>query len=115
MGLLMVSPDNEQVTPTDAAQQAAEVAVGLTEAEQLHDRRRLTIALNGVARSASRVLGQGKGIAQRGTGVAKRGGGVARRGAVAARHGAASGVSWLSTQVVAMGPRLAIRDQATLR
>jgi hypothetical protein len=111
----MVSPENEQATPADAAQQAAEVAVGLTEAEQLHDRRRLMIALNGVARSASRVLGQGKGIAQRGTGVAKRGGGVARRGAVAARHSAASGVSWLSTQVVAMGPRLAIRDQATLR
>ncbi|WP_300604745.1 hypothetical protein [Trebonia sp.] len=134
----MVSSGSGQVADSDAAaQQAAEVAVELTEADQLHDRRRLAIALNGVARTASRVFGRGTGIAKRGTDAAKRGTdvaarrgtGAARRGAEAARRGAwtarqragtagrgaASFISWLATQVVAMGPRLAIRDQATLR
>ena len=56
----MVSSENEQVTEADAAaQQAAEVAVELTEADHIQDRRRLAVALNGVARSASRVVGQG--------------------------------------------------------
>jgi hypothetical protein len=136
----MVSSENEQVTEADAAaQQAAEVAVELTEGDRIHDRRRLAVALNGVARSASRVVGQGTGIARRGkdlarrgTGaaaarlrgseVARRGGAAARRGAGSARRGAgsagrgaASFLGWLSGQVVAMGPRLAVRDQVTLR
>ena len=127
----MVSSENGQVTDADAAaQQAAEVAVELTEADQLQDRRRLTLALNGIARSASKVAGQGSGIARRGTDLARRGGGMARqrgggvarrgaaaarRGAWTARHGVGSFGNWLTAQVVAMGPRLAIRDQATLR
>jgi hypothetical protein len=127
----MGSSENGQVADTDAAaQQAAEVAVELTETDQLQDRRRLAAALNGVARSASRVFGQGSGIARRGTDMARRGTGAARlrgtgaarrgveaarRGAWTARRGAGSSMSWLTTQVVAMGPRLAIRDQATLR
>jgi hypothetical protein len=141
----MVSSENEQVADADAAaQQAAEVAVELTEADQLQDRRRLTLALNGIARSASKVAGQGSGIARRGTDLARRGGGMARRGsgvarrgggmarqrgggvarrgaaaarrgAWTARHGVGSFGNWLTAQVVAMGPRLAIRDQATLR
>jgi hypothetical protein len=127
----MVSSENGQVTDADAAaRQAAEVAVELTEADQLHDRRRLTLALNGIARSASRVAGQGSGIARRGTDLARRGGGMARqrgggmarrgaeaarRGAWTARHGVGSFGNWLTAQVVVMGPRLAIRDQETLR
>jgi len=127
----MVSSENEQVTDADAAaQQAAEVAVELTETDQLEDRHRLTLALNGIARSASRVAGQGSGIARRGTDLARRGSGMARergggaakrsaaavqRGAWTARHGAGSFGNWLTAQVVAMGPRLTIRDQATLR
>ena len=127
----MGSSENGQVADTDAAaQQAAEVAVELTETDQLQDRRRLAMALSGVARSASRVFGQGSGIArrgtdmarrgtgaarQRGTGAARRGVEAARRGAWTARRGAGSSMSWLTAQVVAMGPRLAIRDQATLR
>lgn len=137
----MVRSENEQVADVDAAQQAAEVAVELTEADELADRRRLTSRLNGVARSASRVFGHGTGIARRGTDlarhsgmarrgsdlarrsgmatrgseVARRGGAAARRGAGSAGRGAASSFSWLSAQVVAMGPRLAVRDQETLR
>lgn len=169
----MVSSENGQVADSDAAaQQAAEVAVELTEADQLQDRRRLTLALNGIARSASRVFGHGTsrvfgqgtgagkggahtaargtgtarrggeagrrggdagwrgtgvaqrgagaahrgvGVAQRGVGVAQRGAAAARRGAWTASRGAASFGTWLSAQVVAMGPRLAIRDQEMLR
>jgi hypothetical protein len=105
----MVSSENGQVADADdAAQQAAEVAIELTETGQIQDRRRLTTALNGVARSASRVVGQGSGIA-------KRGGVAARRRAGSAGRGAASSLGWLSAQVVAMGPRLSVRDRETLR
>ena len=58
----MVSSENEQVTEADAAaQQAAEVAVELTEGDRIHDRRRLAVALNGVARvrSLARIIYQG--------------------------------------------------------
>jgi hypothetical protein len=128
----MASSENGQVPDTDAAAaQAAEVAVELTETDELQDRRRLTVALRSVARSASRVFGRrvetarrstgaarqrGSGVArQRGSGVARRGAAVARRGAWTARRGAGSSINWLTAQVVAMGPRLAIRDQQALR
>jgi hypothetical protein len=39
----------------------------------------------------------------------------ARRGASSASRGVMSGMNWMTAQVVAMGPRLRIRDQATLR
>ena len=62
------------------------------------------------------------GAARAGLATARRGAGGARKGADAARHGAgsagrgfSSGLSWLTGQVVAMGPRLKIRDQAALR
>lgn len=118
----MASSDSGQITDQDAAaRQAAEVAVELSEMEQPPDQRRLTRALNGVARSAGR-LGRGTGITKRGTdtakpgtGATKRGAQLARRGAGTASRGAASAGSWLAAQVVAMGPRLRIRDQATLR
>ena len=152
----MASSERVQVTDEDAAaRRAAEVAVELSEAEQPEERRRLVSALNGVARSAARVLSRrggpagdgteeasteearteeartedaarGTGIARRGTDIAKRGAAAARRGAGRARQGARQGAgtagrgatsftTWLSDQVMAMGPRLRIRDQATLR
>jgi len=117
----MASGDGGQVTDQDAAaRQAAEVAVELSEADQPPDRGRLTRALNGVARSAGRV-GRGTGITKRDTDAArlgtaaKRGAQAARRGAGTAGHGASLAGNWLAGQVVAMGPRLRIRDQATLR
>jgi hypothetical protein len=77
-----------------AARDAADVAVGLSEADKPEDRRRLTGVLAGVARRSA---------------------GTARRGAGTAGRGAASVVSWLSSQVIAMGPRLRIRDREALR
>jgi hypothetical protein len=152
----MASSERGQMTDEDAAaRQAAEVAVELSEAEQPEERRRLVSALNGIARSAGRVLARrggpaegetelaeagtagagtetaedstgpaarGAGIARRGGDIAKRGAAMARRGAGSARRGAgtagrgaSSSINWLSDQVIAMGPRLRIRDQTTLR
>src|SRR5271165_3415189 len=70
----MASSERGQVTDEDAAaRQAAEVAVELSEAEQPEDRRRVVSALNGVARSAGRVLGRRGGSAGVGTGEATTG------------------------------------------
>jgi hypothetical protein len=41
--------------------------------------------------------------------------GSVRRGADSAGRGVATGLNWLTAQVLAMGPRLRIRDQATQR
>lgn len=108
----MARSESGHVQDEDAARQAAEVAVELTEADQPRDRRRVTRALSGVARSAGRVAGRGAGI---GAGVARRGASTAWHGAGTARRGAGLLLNWLTAQVIAMGPRLRIRDQATLR
>jgi hypothetical protein len=88
------SADTESAGPPDLADpsagQAAGVAVELSEADLPRDTRRLRGALSGVARSVT-------------------------RGAGTAGRGAGSLISWLSAQVLAMGPTLKIRDQATLR
>jgi hypothetical protein len=119
----MASSESERNTDEDSvARQAAEVAVELSEADRPQDRRWLTGTLNSMARSAARAVGRGTGLARIGTGIARRGAGAARRGAGTARRGAGTAsrgavslVNWLATQVVAMGPRLRIRDQVTLR
>jgi hypothetical protein len=80
---------------------AAEVAADVTEAEQPQDRRRLAAAFTRAASSSARVAGQGTRAVRR------------RIGAVG--RGAGSGTSWLASQVVAMAPRLRVRDQAALR
>jgi hypothetical protein len=122
----MTNSDNRQSADEDAdanaaADVAADVATGLSEADQPEDRRRLTGALASVARSAARAVDQGTAIARRGTRqarratVARRGTEAARRSAEIAGRGAASVIRWLTSQVMAMGPRLRIRDQETLR
>lgn len=108
----MASSENAHVPETEAATQAADVAVELSERGHPRDPRRLTRALNGVTRSAGRVAGRGAG---RGAGMARRGASTAWRGAGTAGRGAGSLLTWLTGQVMAMGPRLRIRDQATLR
>lgn len=94
----MASVESGQAPGDDAAAwQAAEVAVELSETDGPQDRRGIARALNGAAGSVA------------------RGAGGARRGVGSAGRGLTSGLTWLSGQVVAMGPRLKIRDQATLR
>jgi hypothetical protein len=102
-----------------AARQAAEVAVELSEAEGPEDRKRIARALQYVASRGSEAMRRGGGAARRGagtaTGTVARTAGGARKGAGSAGRGVASGLNWLTGQVVAMAPRLQIRDQATLR
>jgi hypothetical protein len=102
-----------------AARQAAEVAVELSETEGPQDRKRIAKAMKYVASRGVEAMRRGGGAARQGAGTATdtvaRTAGGARKGAGSAGRGVASGLNWLTGQVVAMGPRLQIRDQATLR
>jgi hypothetical protein len=126
----MTSVDRGDTADYDAAaRQAAEVAVELSETGQA-DRRRIAGALHGVAgrtaqaaagaaaaarRGADGAARRGAATARLGADGARKGAGSARRGAGSAGRGVSSGMNWLTGQVLAMGPRLRIRDQATLR
>src|ERR1700749_490885 len=105
----MTSVDRGDAADYDAAaRQAAEVAVELSETGQT-DRRRIAGALHGVADRTTHAAAAAAAAARRGAH------GAARRGAGSAGCGVSSGMNWLTGQVLAMGPRLRIRDQATLR
>lgn len=79
---------------TDISLRAAEVAADVTETDQPQERRRLMNAFTKAATSGARVAG---------------------RGTRAVRRRAGSGTGWLADQVIAMAPRLRVRDQAALR
>jgi hypothetical protein len=84
-----------------AAREAAEVAVELSEAGGPADEKR--------------IAGKLQAVARRTTSAAAFAAAGARRGASSASRGVTSSMGWLTAQVVAMGPRLRIRNQATLR
>jgi hypothetical protein len=116
----MAGVESGQAADDDAAaREAAEVAVELSEAEGPEDKKRIIGALQYVAGRGAEAVRRGGGAARRGagtaTGTVARTAGGARKGAGSAGRGVTSGLSWLTAQVVAMGPRLQIRDQATLR
>jgi len=87
----MAEPETE---PTEIALRAAEVATEITEAEEPQERRRLMSAFTRAATAGARAAG---------------------RGTRAVRRRAGSGTDWLVGQVVAMAPRVRVRDQAALR
>ncbi len=87
----MAEPDTE---PTDIALRAAEVAADVTETDRPQEQRRLIRAFNQAASSGARVVGRGTRVVRRRTG---------------------SGTGWLVSQVIAMAPRLRVRDQTALR
>ena len=91
----MAEPETE---PDAISVRAAEVASDVAEAEGPQDRKRLAAAFSKAASSGARVAGRGTRAATR-----------------AVRRGAGSGTGWLATQVMAMAPRLRVRDQAALR
>jgi len=119
----MAGVDSGDVTDDAAARRAAEVAVELTEASGPPHNKRISAKLHGVAdrttTAAAFVAASARRgadtAARRGAATARRGAAGARRGAGSASHGVGSGMNWLTAQVVAMGPRLRFRDQATLR
>jgi len=94
----MAEPETE---PAEISVRAAEVAADVTEAESPQDRKRLAVTFAKAASSGARVAGRGTRAARRGIGAVAR--------------GAGSGTGWLAAQVIAMAPRLRVRDQAALR
>jgi hypothetical protein len=94
----MAEPETE---PDEISVRAAEVAADVTEAERPQDRQRLAAAFARAVSSSARVAGRGTRAAWRGVGTARRGVGL--------------GTGWLAAQVIAMAPRLRVRDQAALR
>jgi hypothetical protein len=110
-----------------AARQAAEVAVELTEASDLRDGLGASAGDGAVAsataggrrrsmRQVAGAIGAARtGLARQSSTMARRTSEAAGRSGQAATRGMSSAVTWLTGQVVAMGPRLRIRDQATLR
>jgi hypothetical protein len=118
----MSSTDGGNVADESAAREAAEVAVELSEDDGRADSRRAAGRLRAVRDRAAGALASAAASARRGadsaarrsTATARRGAGGARRGAGTAGRGVTAGLNWLTAQVVAMGPRLRVRDRATL-
>jgi hypothetical protein len=79
---------------TDISLRAAEVAADISEADRPQERRRLVRTFTKVAASGARTAGRGTRVVRRRAG---------------------SGTGWLVGQVVAMAPRLRVRDQAALQ
>ncbi len=129
----MAKRDDKPDTSDEAARQAAQIAVELTETSDLGEDqdapagaggrrrgiRRVTGAIGslrtGTARQSSAIARQATAAAGRGGQAVSRGGRAASRSGQAATRGASSAVTWLTGQVITMAPQLKIRDQATLR
>jgi hypothetical protein len=103
----MAEPETDDIS-TRAAQVAAEV----TEADHPREQRRLVDAFARAASSGARAAGRGTRVARRGVGSGTR---ALRRAAGPGTRAAGSGTGWLAAQVVAMAPRVRVRDQAALR
>ena len=126
------------------APDVSDVAAIVAEVSESAERPSRGRPVGEVARSAlGRVVRGGTGVTRRGADVARRGAGAARRGTDAARRGPGvprrnasdpgrgtgiagrgtrlagrsvyAGTHWLASQVLALAPRLPVRDQATLR
>ncbi|MGE5134931.1 MAG: hypothetical protein ACM32E_18745 [Gemmatimonadota bacterium] len=82
------------------AEQAAELATEVTEAEQPLERQRLTVRFAAAARA--------------GTEAARSGARVTGRRVRATRRRLSTGTDWLTAQVIELAPRVKVRDRATL-
>lgn len=80
----------EDTVPSSAAQ----IATDVSEAPSPQDRRRVVAVFTSAATSGARVAGRGVRVVRRGAG---------------------SGIGWLQAQVVAMVPRIKVRDRDTLQ
>jgi hypothetical protein len=109
-------PDETPEHADDAiAAQAARLATEAAEAAGAGappDQRRLRASLAAARRSAGTARSGLAGAARSG---ARSGARVTGRGFRAVQRGASFGLGWLSGQVIAMAPRLKVRDQAQLR
>ncbi len=87
----MAEPETEA---TEISLRAAEVAADITETDRPEEQRRLVRAFNKAVSSSARLAGRGTRVVRRRAG---------------------SGSGWLVGQVVAMAPRLRVRDQTALQ
>jgi hypothetical protein len=122
----------EPGTDDDFSARAAEVAADVSEAEP-REQRRMLETFTRAATSGARAAGRGTRAVRRGAGsgtralqrragpitsgtqVLQRRAGPVVSGTRAARDRARAGSNWLAGQVIAMVPRLRVRDQAALR
>jgi len=119
----MAGMDSGDGADDAAARAAAEVAVALSETGGPPDKKRIAGKLqaaagrttSAVTSAAGRTTSAVTNAAGRTTSAVTNATASARRGASSAGRSVTSGLNWLTAQVVAMGPRLRIRDQATLR
>ena len=93
----MAEPETEG---TEISLRAAEVASDVSETDKPQERQRLVTSFTRAVTSGARAAGRGTRAAGRGT--------------QAVRRRAGDGASWLADQVVAMAPRLRVRDRAAL-
>ena len=68
-----------------------------------------------IARRGADIAKRGTDIAKRGTSMTRRGTSAAGRGTRLAGRGIHAGSRWLASEVLALAPRLPVRDQAALR
>ena len=83
-----------EIEGTDISLRAAEVASDVSETDRPQERRRLVSAFTRAVTTSARAAG---------------------RGTRAVRRRASDGTGWLADRVVAMAPRLRVRDQAALQ
>ena len=89
----MAEPETDATDATDITLRAAEVAADVSETDQPQEQRKLMSAFTKAAAVGARAAGRGTRVV---------------------RQRAGSGTGWLVGQVVAMAPRLRVRDQAAL-
>ncbi len=107
----MESAGNGPDNVTDAALEVVSEAVELAD-QQGQERARRRRGFRGrLAGRLARRSGRRRGIRRLGTSLSS----AARRGARVTGHGVSAGGRWLSDQVLAMAPRLPVRNLAKLR
>jgi hypothetical protein len=106
---------NQPDEVTQAALEAVSEAVELANREE---RQRAAVRGRGVRGRVRRLLARRPARAERAKGIRRLNAtltAAARRGAHVTGRGVSAGGRWLSAQVLAMAPRLPVRDRATLR
>jgi hypothetical protein len=107
----MEATGNQPDEVTQAALETVEQAVELADRQE---RQRRALRLRGVRGIRGRLAGRAdRARGERRIGAAL--GGAARRGAHVTGRGVSAGGRWLSGQVLAMAPRIPVRDLGTLR
>jgi len=106
---------NQPDEVTQAALEAVSEAVELADREE---RQQAAVRGRGLRGRVRRLLARRPARAERAKGIRRLNAtlaATARRGAHVTGRGVSAGGRWLSAQVVAMAPRLPVRDRATLR